>query len=49
MDHQVKECLDAGMDAHVAKPIEALRLVSVIATVLKAQDASEARSAGATA
>lgn len=49
MDHQVKECLAAGMDAHVAKPIEALRLVSVMASVLKAQDATDARSAGATA
>lgn len=49
MDHQVKECLEAGMDAHVAKPIEALRLVSVMASVLKTQDATDARSAGATA
>ena len=49
MDHQVKECLDSGMDAVVAKPIEALRLVTVMASVLKGQDATDARCAGATA
>ena len=34
LTHQVQEYLDAGMDAHVAKPIEIARLYDAISTVL---------------
>ena len=34
MSHQVEEYLAAGMDAHVAKPIEAARLFAALQSVL---------------
>jgi CheY-like chemotaxis protein len=34
MAHQVSECLAAGMDGHVAKPIEAARLFAALEAVL---------------
>ena len=41
MPHQIADYLAAGMDAHVAKPIEAQRLYEALATVLEGRDAAE--------
>jgi len=34
MSHQIQQCLAAGMDGHVAKPIEAARLFAALETAL---------------
>ncbi|CAN5218449.1 ATP-binding protein [soil metagenome] len=48
MTHQVKEYLDAGMDGHVAKPIELVKLHAAMAAALESNAIAEAeRSAGA--
>jgi signal transduction histidine kinase/AmiR/NasT family two-component response regulator len=40
MTHHVHECLDAGMDAHVAKPIRPERLFAAIEEALAASEAA---------
>jgi CheY-like chemotaxis protein len=40
--HQVEEYLAAGMDGHVAKPIEINKLYDAMSRVLAAQTAAEA-------
>jgi signal transduction histidine kinase/ActR/RegA family two-component response regulator len=47
MSHQIQQCLAAGMDGHVAKPIEAARLFAALETALA--DAEEAPAGAATA
>jgi len=42
MAHQVGECLAAGMDGHVAKPIEAARLFAALEAALEAGEATAA-------
>ena len=42
MSHQVEQYLDAGMDSHVAKPIEAAALFAALSTAIADQDASVA-------
>ena len=42
--HQVADYLAAGMDDHVAKPIEIAKLYETICTVMDRQGAAEARS-----
>ncbi|HWF78025.1 MAG TPA: ATP-binding protein [Caulobacteraceae bacterium] len=43
--HQVEEYLAAGMDGHVAKPIEITKLYDAMSRVLSDQDAEEAAAA----
>jgi hypothetical protein len=38
MNHQVAEYLAAGMDGHLAKPIEAVKLFEVLGAVLDATE-----------
>ncbi|MFI4936641.1 MAG: ATP-binding protein [Caulobacterales bacterium] len=38
MSHQVQQCAAAGMDGHVAKPIEAARLFEALELALKAEE-----------
>ncbi|MEO6377685.1 MAG: response regulator, partial [Caulobacteraceae bacterium] len=38
MSHQIAAYFDAGMDGHIAKPIEARKLFQVISTVFADQD-----------
>jgi CheY-like chemotaxis protein len=45
MSHQIGECLAAGMDGHVAKPIEAARLFAALQTALGEADEDPARAA----
>ncbi len=46
MSHQISECLAAGMDGHVAKPIEARRLFAALEAALAAsRDAASATAA----
>jgi AmiR/NasT family two-component response regulator len=40
MSHQIAEYLEAGMDAFVAKPIEAGRLFETLATAVRGVEAS---------
>ncbi len=42
MSHQIAEYLACGMDGHVVKPIEALKLFQALEQVLDAKDASQA-------
>jgi CheY-like chemotaxis protein len=42
MTHQVKEYLAAGMDGHVAKPIELSKLHAAIEAALSGQAATKA-------
>jgi len=42
LTHQVNEYLDAGMDAHVAKPIELAKLQATLEAVLLGETATEA-------
>jgi CheY-like chemotaxis protein/anti-sigma regulatory factor (Ser/Thr protein kinase) len=42
MAHQVRQCLAAGMDGHVAKPIEAARLFAALEAALGEDEATEA-------
>ncbi|HEY2710473.1 MAG TPA: ATP-binding protein [Caulobacteraceae bacterium] len=43
MSHQIKACVAAGMDGHVAKPIEAVRLFAALEAALEpAEDAAPA-------
>ncbi len=46
MPHHVKECLAAGMDAHVPKPIRAAQLFEALTALLE-RPAAEARTAAA--
>jgi CheY-like chemotaxis protein len=39
MSHQIELCRAAGMDGHVAKPIEAARLFAALEAALEAEDA----------
>jgi signal transduction histidine kinase/AmiR/NasT family two-component response regulator len=45
MTHQVKEYLDAGMDGHVAKPIELMKLHGAMAKALEANAELQAQRA----
>jgi signal transduction histidine kinase/ActR/RegA family two-component response regulator len=45
MTHQVKEYLDAGMDGHVAKPIELVKLHGAMAAALQANAVAQAERA----
>jgi signal transduction histidine kinase/AmiR/NasT family two-component response regulator len=45
MTHQVKEYLDAGMDGHVAKPIELMKLHAAMAKALEANAELQAERA----
>ncbi len=47
MNHQIKDYVDAGMDAHVAKPIEPALLFQVVKTVLTDAAAGRGRAADA--
>ncbi|HEY1751866.1 MAG TPA: ATP-binding protein [Caulobacteraceae bacterium] len=38
MSHQIQQCLAAGMDGHVAKPIEAVRLFGALEAALEAAE-----------
>jgi two-component system, sensor histidine kinase len=38
MPHHVQDCLDAGMDAHVSKPIRPAELLAALCAALEAQD-----------
>ncbi|HEY3799489.1 MAG TPA: ATP-binding protein [Caulobacteraceae bacterium] len=42
MAHQMQQCAAAGMDAHVAKPIEAMRLFEALESALAQSDAPAA-------
>jgi signal transduction histidine kinase/ActR/RegA family two-component response regulator len=42
MSHQIQQCLAAGMDGHVAKPIEAARLFAALEAVLAEAEAAPA-------
>ena len=41
MTHHVRECLDCGMDAHVAKPVRAEILFAAIHAALETADAAD--------
>jgi CheY-like chemotaxis protein len=45
MTHQVKEYLEAGMDGHVAKPIELTKLHGAMAKALESNAELEAQRA----
>jgi len=45
MSHQIQQCVEAGMDGHVAKPIEARRLFEALAGALEANPAKETAAA----
>ena len=45
LSHQIGAYLDAGMDRHVAKPIEAMQLFNAIEACFEGQD-EQARAAG---
>lgn len=47
ISHQVAEYLAAGMDAHVAKPVEAAKLFEAVQAMLEATDAQAARRGAA--
>ena len=47
MAHQVEQYLAAGMDGHVAKPIEAAALIEALSLAVERED--EAESPGGTA
>jgi two-component system, sensor histidine kinase len=49
MSHQIQQCLAAGMDGHVAKPIEAARLFAALEMALADQAAAPAMAATAAA
>ncbi len=42
MSHQIQQCLAAGMDGHVAKPIEAARLFAALEAALAGAEAAPA-------
>jgi two-component system, sensor histidine kinase len=42
MSHQIQQCLAAGMDGHVAKPIEAARLFAALEMALAIEDEAPA-------
>ena len=45
MSHQLAEYMAAGMDGHVAKPIEAGRLFEALATILDGEDEADEQAA----
>ena len=45
MSHQLAEYMAAGMDGHVAKPIEAARLFEALETILDGEDEADERAA----
>jgi signal transduction histidine kinase/ActR/RegA family two-component response regulator len=45
MSHQIQQCLAAGMDGHVAKPIEAMRLFTALEAALDGEQPAVAASA----
>jgi signal transduction histidine kinase/ActR/RegA family two-component response regulator len=47
MAHQVEQYLAAGMDGHVAKPIQAMTLFEVLVQAVEARDDAEAAAASA--
>ncbi len=46
MSHQIELCRGAGMDGHVAKPIEAARLFAALEAALEVEDAAPEAAAG---
>jgi signal transduction histidine kinase/ActR/RegA family two-component response regulator len=46
MSHQIQQCRDAGMDGHVAKPIEAARLFAALEMAVTAEEPPAAVAAG---
>jgi signal transduction histidine kinase/ActR/RegA family two-component response regulator len=46
MSHQIQACVAAGMDAHVAKPIEAVRLFAALEAALEPAQSPPAAAAG---
>ena len=45
MSHQIQQCLAAGMDGHVAKPIEAARLFAALELALAEAEETPAAAA----
>jgi len=45
MSHQINLCREAGMDGHVAKPIESARLFAALEAALEPEEASAAEAA----
>ena len=43
MNHNVRQCLEAGCDAHLSKPIERSRLIDMVSRFLEADRAGSAR------
>ena len=45
MTHQIQQCISAGMDGHVAKPLEAQKLFAALETALGEADDEQTKAA----